>query len=104
MINVDIYGKSFEVLGLDEVDDYDNPVANVCLSAKFSDGDWFWFIVAGEPLGSNGDYRFFGLVNGFEKELGFFTLSELGSVNADIVDDFEPCGIYDIYPDFDLRK
>ena len=40
---------------------------------------WTWFVVEGERQ-EDGDYLFFGLVNGFEKEWGYFTLSELLSV------------------------
>lgn len=46
----------------------------------------------------------FGLVNGFEKEIGYFRLDELASVGADFDVDFEPVGIFDIYEDFDLRR
>jgi hypothetical protein len=36
------------------------------------DGNWTWYITE-----FDGVDRFFGLVDGFEKELGYFSLSEL---------------------------
>lgn len=94
-----IDGNEYNILDLDVVDDYSNPVAEVHLT----NGSWDWFVVAGEELNS-GDYYLFGLVNGFVKELGFFTLSEIVNTGAVVVDDFEAVGMYDIYDDFDLRK
>ena len=46
--------------------------------AKFFDpiGSWTWYVVEGEQR-EDGDWEFFGLVRGFEAELGSFTLSEL---------------------------
>ena len=56
--------------------------------AKYFDpvGSWTWYATEGSPVDENGyydtnkpkvDYLFFGLVVGFEKELGYFSLSEL---------------------------
>lgn len=44
---------------------------------KFFDptGSWTWYVLEGAQ--EDGDWRFFGLVDGFEKELGYFMLSEL---------------------------
>jgi len=39
------------------------------------DSSWTWFATEGEPVGD--DFRFFGYVVGFEKEWGYFVLSEL---------------------------
>jgi len=39
-------------------------------------GSWTWYATE-----FDGEDRFFGLVDGFEKELGYFSLSELESVN-----------------------
>lgn len=55
--------------------------------------DWKWFVTEGERNGN--DVTFFGYVEGFEAELGHFTLSELGGVDIDgfkieRVEDFEP--------------
>jgi len=54
----------------------DDPYAVV----KFFDptGGWSWYVIEGE-LQEDGDWRFFGLVKGFETELGYFHLSELES-------------------------
>ena len=38
-------------------------------------GSWTWYVTEGEER--NGDFLFFGLVIGFEAELGYFTLNEL---------------------------
>jgi hypothetical protein len=50
---------------------------------KFFDpcGSWTWYVLEGEEL-ENGDWRFYGLVDGFEKEWGYFLLSELESVRG----------------------
>lgn len=37
---------------------------------------WTWYAIEGSQSG-NGDWEFFGLVEGEEKELGYFVLSEL---------------------------
>lgn len=46
---------------------------------KFFDptGSWTWYATE-----FDGVDRFFGLVDGFEKELGYFSLSELASVKG----------------------
>jgi hypothetical protein len=53
---------------------------------KFFDpcGSWTWYATEGEPVIDEDtdievDFRFFGLVYGHEKELGYFVLSELAS-------------------------
>ena len=50
------------------------------------DSSWSWYITEGEPVldenNNETDYRFFGLVDGFEKELGYFMLSELEKVKG----------------------
>ena len=71
----------------------EDPVVHV----KFFDpcGSWTWLAYEGgwcdgdgkyvgtqEEAGSNGDYLFFGLVQGFEVELGYFSLKELSSVRG----------------------
>lgn len=42
---------------------------------------WTWFATEGEKQ-ADGDWLFFGMVHGFEHELGNFTLSELESVTG----------------------
>lgn len=39
------------------------------------DSSWSWLVLEGQE--DDGDFRFFGLVDGHEKELGYFVLSEL---------------------------
>ena len=40
---------------------------------------WTWYVVEGERQ-DNGDYVFFGLVHGYVREWGYFTLRELETV------------------------
>jgi hypothetical protein len=50
------------------------------------DSNWTWWATEGEPVldesGKEVDFRFFGLVDGHEKELGYFVLSELEEVQG----------------------
>jgi len=50
------------------------------------DGNWTWWATEGSPVkdvsGKEVDFHFFGLVEGFEKELGYFSLSELENVRG----------------------
>ena len=57
-------------------------VSDPIVLAKFFDpcGSWTWFIIEGEPEGD--DFRFFGLVHGHERELGYFMLSELEDIKG----------------------
>ena len=61
----------------------DKPAEQVPIIVKFFDptGSWTWYVTEGEPT-EDGDYRFFGLVDGFEKELGYFLLSDLQHAKA----------------------
>ena len=47
---------------------------------------WSWYATEGEPVmddsGQEVDYRFFGLVDGHVKELGYFSLAEFESVSG----------------------
>ena len=47
---------------------------------------WTWWATEGEPVldddGNEVDFTFFGLVNGFEKEVGYWSLGELESVKG----------------------
>jgi hypothetical protein len=47
---------------------------------------WTWYITEGsvvtDEAGNEIDFEFFGLVDGHEKELGYFCLSELKSVRG----------------------
>ncbi len=46
----------------------------------FPVGSWTWHVTEGSPEGD--DFIMFGLVDGHEKELGYFSLSELQSVKG----------------------
>jgi hypothetical protein len=49
-------------------------------------GNWTWWATEGSPVedesGREEDFQFFGLVEGFCRELGYFNLSELESVRG----------------------
>ena len=44
------------------------------------DSNWTWYVTEGDE--DDGDFRFFGYVVGFEKEWGYFVLSELESARG----------------------
>ena len=98
---MDIYETIGKILpSLDLVDEQENPQA----IAHFTNQQgWEWYIIAGKPL-ENNDFYLFVLVNGYEKELGFFTLNQILQTGAVYDIDFKPVGVFDIYPDFDLRR
>ena len=39
--------------------------------------NWTWYVVEGQYMADINDWEFFGLVDGHEKEWGYFRLSEL---------------------------
>ena len=47
---------------------------------------WTWYATEGKPVlddsGAEIDFQFFGLVHGFEKEFGYFSLKELELVRG----------------------
>jgi hypothetical protein len=59
------------------------PAAQVPIVVKFftPDSNWSWFITEGEQQ-EDGDWLFFGMVHGFEKELGYFSLNEIKQVRG----------------------
>ena len=89
--------KGIELPTIQDADSKENPLA----IAHFSNGEWDWYVLGGEK--ANNDLYLFGLVNGYVKELGFFTLNEIKKIGAIFDNDFEPIGVFDIYDDFDLR-
>lgn len=80
---------------LGATDDEPNPLARV--KFFYPDFSWTWYAVE-----FDGDDLFFGLVDGFEKELGYFRLSELltnrGKWGMEIERDlyFTPTPIHDL--------
>ena len=56
--------------------------------AKFftPSSNWTWYVLEGQPVlsesGQEIDFEFFGLVDGHERELGYFVLSELEEVRG----------------------
>lgn len=60
-------------------EDVEDPLVQV----KFFNpsGSWTWYVIEGSQR-EDGDWLFFGLVDGFFEELGYFTLSELEGVQG----------------------
>lgn len=82
------------ILSLDELDNHGNPK----LTYHFinSKTGWEWWVCAGEQL-ENSDYYFFGVAKIFEKEIGFFCLTEILKSGAELDTEWEDdIGLYDI--------
>ena len=60
-------------------EEVDNPKIIVKFFHPLS--SWIWFAIEGER-DPDGDILFFGLVDGFEKELGYFSLKELEEIKV----------------------
>ena len=62
------------------------------------DSSWTWYVAEGEKDAS-GDFRFFGYVEGFENEWGYFTLGELacarGPLGLKVERDYYFSGTFD---------
>jgi hypothetical protein len=58
-----------------------NPTPEVIVKFFTPDSNWTWYAVEGEKK-EDGDWEFFGMVDGFDKELGYFTLEELKTVRG----------------------
>ena len=58
-------------------------VANPKIIVKFFHplSSWTWYAYEGERQ-ENGDMLFFGMVHGYEKEIGYFSLKELEEVEV----------------------
>lgn len=95
--------RGIDMPELYEQENENNPIAYAHFIKEAIDGRVFhWYVT--EASERDGDVLLFGLVNMIEKELGYFTLNELASIGAGLDADFKPCGVYDIYDDFDLRR
>ena len=59
------------------------PAEEKKIALKFftPDAQWTWYVIEGERQ-EDGDYLFFGLVDGQDKELGYFTLNQLMEVRG----------------------
>ena len=96
-MNMVVY-YGIDLPSFEDTDKEENPLALL----RFTQGAWEWYVIGAKANGD--DIIFLGLVNGIEKELGFFTLKQIEDVGAIIDPDFEPIGVFDIYEDFDLRR
>jgi hypothetical protein len=74
----------------------DTPLADKKVIVKFFalGSSWTWYAVEYDPE----EKIFFGLVDGHEKEWGYFSLEELESLNGGINRDFyfTPCKVSDL--------
>lgn len=59
-----------------------DPIVRVKFFSPYS--DWTWYATEGQRT-EEGDYRFFGLIDGFEVEWGYFMLSELEKVKVKVL-------------------
>jgi hypothetical protein len=59
-----------------------DPIVRVKFFSPYS--NWTWYVTEGQRT-EEGDWRFFGLVDGFEVEWGYFMLSELESVEVKVL-------------------
>jgi len=91
--------NGIELPTMEEADSQENPIVKL----HFSNGSWDWYVIGAKAL-EDGDLYFLGLVNGFDRELGFFTLNQIRDVGAEYDEDFQEIGVFDIYEDFDLRR
>ncbi len=60
------------------------PSDKLMIIVKFftPDSCWTWWAVSASQDEKSGDVQFFGLVDGLEKELGYFWLSELEGIRG----------------------
>lgn len=79
---------------IDDADANDNPQ----IVARFTNGEWNWYVIGGDKL-ENDDYYLFGVVEGIYREMGMFTLSQIESVNGTLTPDFDNIGLYDLFND-----
>jgi len=58
-------------------------VSNPKIIVKFFHplSSWIWYVYEGERQ-EDGDMLFFGMVHGYEKEIGYFTLKQLEEVKV----------------------
>lgn len=71
-------------------------------TTRFNEQPWFWNILEGGKE-EDGDVMFFGYVEGFSKEFGYFRLSDLKlqKEGVDLIEqiaDFKPTKIVELYP------
>ncbi len=60
----------------------EDPIVRVKFFSPYS--NWTWYVTEGQ-LTEEGNWRFFGLVDGFEVEWGYFMLSELENVEVKVL-------------------
>ena len=91
-MDTDIFEKNnIQLHSIEEADGKDNPP----VVAKFTNGEWNWYVIGGDKL-ENNDYYLYGVVDGTYEELGMFTLKQLQNVDAILIPNFEDIYLYDI--------
>lgn len=60
--------------------------------------DWEWYIME-----SDGEGLFFGLVKGFETEMGYFSLDEIALAGIFVDTSFSPCTIEELKQELKKR-
>lgn len=58
-----------------------DPNAPIIVKFFTPSSNWSWFVTEGNKL-PTGDWELYGMVHGFEKEVGYFLLSELQAVKG----------------------
>jgi hypothetical protein len=71
--------KTLEKFPFGSQEKVENPKILVKFFTPWS--NWTWFVTEAEKQ-EDGDWLFFGMVHGFEQEMGYFALSELTSVRG----------------------
>ena len=80
------------------------PLEEKVIVAKFftPDSNWSWYVTEGQRM-QNHEFLFFGIVDGFEREWGYFSLSEIlnlrGPMGLPVERDlqFKPSKVKDIF-------
>lgn len=75
LLTKEVLARLPELYSQENVED---PIVQVKFFCPWS--NWTWYATEGEADGE--DFRFFGMVHGLEKELGYFMLSELQSIRG----------------------
>ena len=83
--------EKLPVLGATDGADHDKIKVPVKFFSPYS--NWTWYALEYSP----GDQTFFGLVHGFEKEFGYFSLAELESTKLSIAGARVPAVERDLY-------
>lgn len=91
-MTIDIFkDNNIELPSIEEADEKDNP----SVVAKFTNGEWNWYVIGGDKL-KNNDYYLYGVVDALYKELGMFTLNQIESAGAILTTTPKNIHLYDL--------